>query len=439
MSDFGFTPTANPSSTPQAPQGARSAQRTASNAVQGRDSLGAAGTADAAVSGFAQFILDALTPTPEAQAESREDAAQPVRQEGSQSVAAEVPQDDWKVSDADEKDAQSEQKANAPDPAAMILALLGQGRTSVSPGTANPASAQADRVESSSLDKVALRKGRLAGASNAPVKARADGAAPSEQKTPAERTTVADGRTAPAHAAAELASSAQRSAGSPAAQSSAESIKPAVEAPTAVTAGTPTIGLALPGSAVDSAGTASAASANPTMDIQLSPGLDRPEFKSALGVQVAVLFRQGVEQARLQLNPAEMGPVAIRLLKQGQDVRVDMAADLAQTRQVLEQSLPALAQALKEAGFTLAGGGVQAPSPSEQGLTAQDSSNPNLMQQGQGQGDGSGNRGQSTQAQAGSTLSIQTATPGLPALDEGALSTRMSPRERVVSLVDLYA
>lgn len=444
MSDFGFTPTANPTnqtSASQASQGARSAPRTAASSFQGLGSSGAAGAAEAS-NGFAQFILAALTPTDDAQAPSREDTAPPVGQGNARPSTTGSSDVDERVSDPDETEVKTEDQAKAPDPAAMFLALLGQGHTPVAAGAAVRTSAQAAQGDTSGLDKLGLRKGRAAGANSAAGKARADGTAAPELKPSAERTTAAEGRATPANAAAELASSAQRSATSQSAQAAADSIKPTAETPTALTTPTTnsaTIGLALPGSATESAGMGSAASASPSMDIQLSPGLDRPEFKSALGVQVAVLVRQGVEQARLQLNPAEMGPVAIRLLKQGQDVRVDLAADLAQTRQVLEQSLPALAQALKEAGFTLAGGGVQAPSPSEQGLTTQDSSNPNLMQQGQGQGDGSGNRGQRAQAQSGSTPRTQTATPGLTPLDDGALSTTMTPRERVVGLVDLYA
>jgi flagellar hook-length control protein FliK len=74
-----------------------------------------------------------------------------------------------------------------------------------------------------------------------------------------------------------------------------------------------------------------------------------------------------VEQAHLHLNPVEMGPVALKLSLDGQQVRVDMTAEHAATRQVLEQSMPALAGALRDAGFTLAGGGVFQPSDEASG------------------------------------------------------------------------
>ncbi len=92
--------------------------------------------------------------------------------------------------------------------------------------------------------------------------------------------------------------------------------------------------------------------------VQISPTLGSPEFAPALGTQIVVLVRQGIEQARLQLNPAEMGPIAVQLALEGNTVRIEMIADQGATRTLLEQSLPTLAASLRDAGFTLGGGGV---------------------------------------------------------------------------------
>ena len=69
-------------------------------------------------------------------------------------------------------------------------------------------------------------------------------------------------------------------------------------------------------------------------------------------------MREGVQQAELYLNPAETGPVSIAITVEGSQARVEFGADLAATRQAIEDGLPALASALRDAGFTLAGGGV---------------------------------------------------------------------------------
>ena len=81
-------------------------------------------------------------------------------------------------------------------------------------------------------------------------------------------------------------------------------------------------------------------------------------FAAAFGVQVSVLAQDGVQRAELHLNPAEMGPVAIRIRIEGREARIDFGAEVAATRQAIEDSLPQLAGALNDAGFTLAGGGV---------------------------------------------------------------------------------
>jgi len=58
------------------------------------------------------------------------------------------------------------------------------------------------------------------------------------------------------------------------------------------------------------------------------------------------------------MNPAEMGPVSVQIVMDGTQARVDFGADMAATRHAIEAGLPELASALRDAGFTLAGGGV---------------------------------------------------------------------------------
>jgi flagellar hook-length control protein FliK len=83
-----------------------------------------------------------------------------------------------------------------------------------------------------------------------------------------------------------------------------------------------------------------------------------PGFQQALGYQISLLARDGIGQAELHLNPADMGPVSVQITMTGDQARVDFGADLAQTRQALEAGWAELASSLKDAGFTLSGGGV---------------------------------------------------------------------------------
>jgi len=83
-----------------------------------------------------------------------------------------------------------------------------------------------------------------------------------------------------------------------------------------------------------------------------------PVFAQSLGLQMSVLARDGVQHAELHLNPADMGPVSVQIVMDGTQARVDFGADVAATRHAIEAGLPELASALRDAGFTLAGGGV---------------------------------------------------------------------------------
>ena len=118
---------------------------------------------------------------------------------------------------------------------------------------------------------------------------------------------------------------------------------------------------------IDSVGSSFATSAAPqplasaqqaVTSTALPTPIDSPDFAAALGVQVSVLAKDGVQQAELHLNPAELGPVSIHISLDGNAARVDFGADVAATRAVIERGLPELASALQDAGFTLAGGGV---------------------------------------------------------------------------------
>ncbi|HEY2560223.1 MAG TPA: flagellar hook-length control protein FliK [Caldimonas sp.] len=98
--------------------------------------------------------------------------------------------------------------------------------------------------------------------------------------------------------------------------------------------------------------------AAPPASLALATAIDAPEFAATLGVQVSLLAKDGVQHAELHLNPAETGPVSIHIAVDGTAARIDFGADHAATRQAIERGLPELASALRDAGLTLAGGGV---------------------------------------------------------------------------------
>lgn len=100
------------------------------------------------------------------------------------------------------------------------------------------------------------------------------------------------------------------------------------------------------------------AEASASTQASIAAPANSAEFPQALGVEISVLARDGVQHAELQLNPAEMGPISVRIALDGAQARVEFGAEVAATRQIIENSLPELASAMRDAGFTLSGGGV---------------------------------------------------------------------------------
>lgn len=124
---------------------------------------------------------------------------------------------------------------------------------------------------------------------------------------------------------------------------------------------------------------ASQAAAMP-FSAHLAAAVDTPAFAPALATQVSWLAKEGQQHARLTLNPAELGPVAVRIVLEGTQARIDFHVAIASTRAAIEASLPTLAAALHDNGMTLAGGGVTdgQPRPGAQGDRAQSAQNPTL-------------------------------------------------------------
>lgn len=118
-------------------------------------------------------------------------------------------------------------------------------------------------------------------------------------------------------------------------------------------------GVPLPPAAAAAFSTAaSAAAAAVQAEAQLPAAPGSAEFGPQLGAQISTFVRDGIEHARLHLNPAEMGPVSVRIQLEGLTAQVHLSAESPHTRQALEQALPQLAGSLREAGLTLSGGGV---------------------------------------------------------------------------------
>lgn len=86
--------------------------------------------------------------------------------------------------------------------------------------------------------------------------------------------------------------------------------------------------------------------------------LHHPRFAEAFTQQVTVMARDGVQHARITVNPPELGPVELRIVLRNDEATVHFAAQHAAVRDVLEDSMQRLREQFEQAGLRLHDGAV---------------------------------------------------------------------------------
>jgi flagellar hook-length control protein FliK len=97
--------------------------------------------------------------------------------------------------------------------------------------------------------------------------------------------------------------------------------------------------------------TASTAGAGATPTFQLHPSLDSGELAQGLSDRVTYMVDNGLNGAKLQVNPPQLGPIELRIAVTGGHAQVWMTAHSAVTRDALESSSPKLREMLGAQGF----------------------------------------------------------------------------------------
>lgn len=94
------------------------------------------------------------------------------------------------------------------------------------------------------------------------------------------------------------------------------------------------------------------------------------DFAQALAEKVSMWVGatqpDGSMTAELHLNPADMGPINVKISLDGQTAHVDFAAAALETRQAIEASLPMLSSALSDVGLSMTGGDVSSQTSQQQ-------------------------------------------------------------------------
>jgi len=100
----------------------------------------------------------------------------------------------------------------------------------------------------------------------------------------------------------------------------------------------------------------SSSTASPILAMQ--PSMQTEAWGKVLSSRVVWMAREGVQQAELRLNPANLGPVEVKLHMSNDQANVTFLAQNAATRDALEQALPKLRESFQENGMDLANANV---------------------------------------------------------------------------------
>ena len=97
-----------------------------------------------------------------------------------------------------------------------------------------------------------------------------------------------------------------------------------------------------------------AAPGTSTVHASMGTPINSPAWPSQLGQQLVQFAQRGGEQqVQMQLHPAELGPLSITLRVSEQGTQAHFLSSHMQVRQVIEQAIPQLREALAEQGISL--------------------------------------------------------------------------------------
>jgi flagellar hook-length control protein FliK len=97
------------------------------------------------------------------------------------------------------------------------------------------------------------------------------------------------------------------------------------------------------------------------VDAQLP--VQTPHFGERFAQQITVLVEHGLQQARLSVNPPELGPIDVRISFKHDEASVQLASQHGAVREVMVEALPRLRELIESSGLRLNDSGVFAQLP----------------------------------------------------------------------------
>lgn len=342
-------------STESAAQGRAQAMRQAQGHAQGQ------GGAGAASGGFAQFLLAQTQASDEPAGMALEggtDAALNAAADAEDSTQTESPEDEGRRRTAaeDGRDTPSDPLSPPPWMAELAPSRLLARRGGAAGGRSETSELQALGQGGKGAERPGAAgrgEGELGTSAGQMEAARLLATSPDTGLSPAQAA-----RASAADAATDPAADPARTEATPAAASPDPSLL--ASAPPA-----PVVdNVSSPGAPGLSATDAPAATPHQA-ELTHAPG--SAAFNDALGGQLQAWLDEGIQHAQLNLNPAELGPIDVRIALGEGGAHIELDARVASTLEALQQAMPALQQALGEAGVALAGAGLgqgsQQPAP----------------------------------------------------------------------------
>ena len=104
-----------------------------------------------------------------------------------------------------------------------------------------------------------------------------------------------------------------------------------------------------------------------TATAPLSLAMDQGDWPQQLGEQIQWRLGVGIQEARIEISPRELGAIDVRLSVDDRGLSVQLSAAQAQTRDMLQAELPRLREALQQGGLQLADAQVGHEAPGRQG------------------------------------------------------------------------
>lgn len=118
--------------------------------------------------------------------------------------------------------------------------------------------------------------------------------------------------------------------------------------------------------AVASAATISEPPVSTSHQATISQALTHADWGQGMSKQVMLLVNQNIRSAELRLNPANLGPIEIRIDMDEEMVNVSFSSKHAVVREAVEQALPRLREMFNENGLSLGGADISQHSFAEQ-------------------------------------------------------------------------